>query len=239
MKHIPRLYRPGHLGPGPLQLEGDDARRLGSVMRLAAGDSFVVFAGDGREWRAAVDTVSRSGLAATVSELVRQAPPPAVVLELWLAVIRPNRFELALEKCVEAGADIIRPVVCEHSQRGDEVSAAKAERWRRIVIEAAEQSGRLYLPVVEPPVPFARALGGFAGAAVFGDAAGGRAPEVAALLPQTGHVAFIVGPEGGFSPAEQAALATRGAIGLSLGPYILRAETAAIAGTALLRSLTS
>lgn len=238
MAHVPRIYQPGHLGPGPLLLQGEAAKRLGSVMRLAPGDEFLVFAGDGREWRATVESVSKSAVTARIGELARQAPPPTVVLETWVATIRANRFEVALEKCTEAGADVIRPVVCEFSQRGDEPSAAKAERWQRIVIEAAEQSGRLYLPVVQPAAPQGRALDSFRGTLVFGDQDGMAVDEAKRLLPAGGHVALVVGPEGGLSPGEVTTLRQRGGIGVTFGPYILRSETAAIAGTALLRALT-
>jgi len=226
-------------GPGPLTLGPEAAKRLATVMRVAPGDEVVLFAGDGREWRARVESAAKAAVVVRVEGLARQAPPPGVVLELWLATIRANRFELALEKCTEAGADVIRPVVCEHSQRGDEASAARRERWQRIVVEAAEQSGRLYLPVVAGATPLARAVESFHGALVFGDVSGMGVRDIQALLPSTGHFAFVVGPEGGLSGEEEALLRHRGALPLALGPNILRSETAAIAGTALLRALTA
>ena len=220
-------------------MHGEPARRLASVMRLGPGDEFLLFAGDGREWRATVEVVSQASLGARVWELARQQAPPRVVLETWLAVIRANRFEVALEKCTEAGADVIRPVVCEFSQRGDEPSPAKVERWQRIIVEAAEQSGRLYLPVLQGATGLSSALESFRGSLLFGDVEGAGFSELKLLLPDAGHVALVVGPEGGLSPNEVATLRQRGGIGLSLGPYTLRSETAAIAGTALVRSLTS
>jgi 16S rRNA (uracil1498-N3)-methyltransferase len=237
--HIPRVYRPGHLGPGPVTLDGEVARRLLTVMRLAGGDEVHLFAGDGREWRAEVVSAQRGTLAVTVQEVVRQQAALPVVLELWLAVVRANRMETAIEKCVEAGADIIRPVVCEYSNRGDAGSAARSERWQRIAIEASEQSGRLFLPVIEPPVTFERALSGHHGPLVAGAAGGRSLLELAPMLPSSGRLAVLVGPEGGLSPTESAALSRAGALELSLGPYILRTETAAIAATAALRALTS
>lgn len=238
MAHTPRLYYPGPLAPGPLVLDAEVAKRLVGVMRVGLGEEFLLFSGDGREWQARVTSVGRPGMTATVEAVVRQASPPAVVLETWIGVIRANRFETALEKCVEAGADIVRLVVGEYSQRGDEASANRLERWQRIVIEAAEQSGRLFLPVIDPPERLPRLLDSYRGALVMADAEGRSALDVAPLLPQTGRVALAVGPEGGFSPEESALLKRHGALSLSLGPYILRTETAAIAGTSLLRSLT-
>ncbi len=239
MAHVPRIYVPGAVAAGPLTLSGDAAKRLAGVMRVAAGDGVMLFGGDGREWRTTVESVGKGAVLLQVHGVARQESPPAVAVEAWIGTVRANRFETALEKCVEAGADIIRPVVCEFSQRGDGVSQAKEERWRRIVVEAAEQSGRLLLPVLQPPAPFERALEAFRGAIVFGDQRGIGPAEMQRLLPGSGHAAFVVGPEGGFSPGEVAALRQRGGIGVSLGPYILRTETAAIVGTALLRSLTT
>jgi 16S rRNA (uracil1498-N3)-methyltransferase len=154
-------------------------------------------------------------------------------------VIRSSRFEDAIEKLTEAGADVIRPVVCEFSQRGEAVSASRMERWRRIVIEASEQCGRLYLPEVLPPAPLGRTLQAFKGALVVAAGDGQPAASIAPLLPSSGHVALVVGPEGGLSPAEEQALSRRGALRLNLGPNVLRTETAAVVGTAVLRALTT
>lgn len=239
MAHIPRVYTPEHLSPGPLTLSGDTARRLTGVMRISPGEPLLLFGGDGREWRATVQSAARGAVLVAIEEQARQEPPPRAIVETWIGVVRANRLEIALEKCVEAGADIIRPVVCAFSQRGDEVSAAKVERWQRIVIEAAEQSGRLYLPVLQPPTPLTKAIAGFRGAMVVAESGGLPAERVRPLLPETGHIALVVGPEGGLSAAETAAMKQAGAVGLSLGPYILRTETAAIVGTAVLRSLTA
>src|SRR5512139_2561771 len=228
MAHVPRVYHPGHLGPGPLTLSGDAARRLATVMRIASGDELRLFAGDGREWSATVRSWVKGAVFVEIGKQARQEAPPGVVLEAWVGTIRANRFEMALEKCVEAGADIIRPVVCEFSQRGDDVSGAKAARWQRIVIEATEQSGRLFLPVVQSPATLTHAVEAFRGAVVVAEGEGKSPAEVGAL---------VVGPEGGLSAGERGQLKRAGAIEMRLGPYVLRSETAAIAGTAVLRGL--
>ncbi|GAB4331853.1 MAG: 16S rRNA (uracil(1498)-N(3))-methyltransferase [Dehalococcoidia bacterium] len=217
-------------------LEGDAGHRLRAVLRLKAGDEFLAFAGDGREYRATVSAVTKSAVNAFVGEIVRQAPAPAVALETWCALVRPNRFDWAIEKCVEAGADVIRPLVTEHAARGDSASASRRQRWDRIAVEAAEQSGRLYVPVVEAPLSFAQALHRYHGALIVADAAGAPLAEIAPLLPSRGHVAVVAGPEGGLSDAEREAARHAGALLLRLGPYILRTETAAVVATAVLRS---
>ncbi|MCC7366580.1 MAG: 16S rRNA (uracil(1498)-N(3))-methyltransferase [Dehalococcoidia bacterium] len=236
MAHIPRLYVPGRLGPGPVTLDRDQSQRLAAVMRVREGDPVQLFSGDGREWHATVTTVTKQAVHLTVGQPSRQEPQPAVTLELWCAVVRANRFDWAIEKAVELGAGIIRPMICDYSARGDTAGAAKLDRWQRIVIEAAEQSGRLWLPVIEPPATFAAVLARHHGALVLGDPAGMPWPHAAALLPPRGTVALAIGPEGGFSPAEGAAARAAGALAVQLGPHILRTETAAAAGLALLRA---
>jgi len=235
MKHVPRLYVFGHLAAGGLVLDGDQAKRLSAVMRLGPGDEFLAFAGDGREWRARVTGVHKASLDAEVTELVRQEPAPALAVEVWVALVRANRFDWAIEKCVEAGADVIRPMLTERCQRG-EGSSGKAGRWTRLAIEAAEQSGRLRVPVVEPPVALERLLGGVRGALLVAERGALPWTEAARLLAPAGHVAVAIGPEGGLSESELGQLKAKGAIAVSLGPYILRTETAAAVAVALVRA---
>ncbi|MGK2965241.1 MAG: RsmE family RNA methyltransferase [Tepidiformaceae bacterium] len=235
MAHTPRLYVRGPLTPGPLQLDGEQAKRLGAVLRMRAGDEFLAFNGDGHEWRAVVEATTRGGVLAKVTGLERQEPAPALVVETWCALVRPQRFEWAVEKCVEAGADIIRPLICDHSARGEGGSAAKQERWQRIAIEASEQCGRLTAPVVEAPARFDEMLGRAVGPVFFGEPGGRTWGDAAALLPAQGRVCLAVGPEGGWSEDEIAKARARGAVGVSLGANILRTETAAVVLTAMVR----
>jgi 16S rRNA (uracil1498-N3)-methyltransferase len=234
--HIPRLYVPGHIKPGPLSLTREQAKRLTSVMRLQPGDELRVFSGDGREWRAVAGTVSKMGMLVDVRDLARQQPLPERVVEVWCALVRPNRFDWAIEKCVEAGADLIRPIVTDHAARGDGASPARQERWERIAAEAMEQSGRLHPAVMERPLPLTEALSRHHGALVMADGAGRLWPEVVPLLPLRGAVAVAIGPEGGWSEAELDRARRAGALVASLGPNTLRTETAAVVATALLRA---
>jgi 16S rRNA (uracil1498-N3)-methyltransferase len=238
VSHVPRVYLPGRLAHGAATIDGEPGRHLATVLRVRPGDPLLLFAGDGREWAATVTGITKPGVVAEVGELTRQEAPAAVVIETWCALVRAGRFEWALEKCVEAGADVIRPIVTEWTQRGDTPSEAKLARWQRIVVEAAEQSGRLFVPVIESPAPLAHVLDTYRGALVFGAAEGRPPHELAPLLPDRGHLAIVVGPEGGLSDEESAALVRHGAIPTSFGPHTLRTETAAVVGTALIRSLT-
>ncbi len=213
------------------------SRRLAAVMRMREGDAFIVFCGDGREWGARVESMAKTGIEVTVTELVRQAPLPSLVVEAWCGLVRPNRFDWAIEKFVEAGADVIRPLVSEFSARGEGASRARTERWTRIAVEAAEQSGRLFLAVVEEPQSFdvllarARQM-----PVVVAHQAGESWRSISPLLPAAGAVALAVGPEGGFSDDEIARARAHGALLVSLGPHILRTETAIVVATAMLRA---
>lgn len=238
MSHVPRVYLSGRLAHGAVTIDGEAGRHLATVLRVRPGAPLLLFSGDGREWSATVGGVTTAGVIADVGELNRQEPPAPVVIETWCALIRASRFEWALEKCVEAGADIIRPIVTEFTQRGDTPSEAKLPRWQRIAIEAAEKSGRLFVPAVETPARLAYALETYRGALVFGARDGKPPHEVAPLLPERGHLALVVGPEGGLSDEETGALARHGGIPTSFGPHTLRTETAAVVGTAIIRSLT-
>jgi 16S rRNA (uracil1498-N3)-methyltransferase len=206
-------------------------------MRARPGDRLLVFSGEGHEWSATVLAVTRDRLQAEVGEVVRTATPLPLVVECWCGLVRPNRFDWAIEKCTEAGVDVMRPLLSEYSARGDEAGAGRGDRWGRIAVEAVEQSGRLSVPVVTSPARFDHLLATMSFPLVLFDPAGKPWPEMVPLIPERGHVAVAVGPEGGFSPAEVAAAKSRGALVTSLGPNILRTETAAVAGVVLVRSL--
>jgi 16S rRNA (uracil1498-N3)-methyltransferase len=236
MAHVPCVYIRGHLGPGPLLLEGEQAKRLSTVMRIREGDQFLAFNGDGREWQATAGPASKQGLLATVAAITRQEPAPPLTVEAWVGLVRPNRFDWALEKLVEAGADIIRTLLTEHAARGEGSSAARHERWDRIAIEAAEQCGRLHLAVVEPPARLDDLLARHRGALVVADRGGRPWPELAPLLPVEGSLALAIGPEGGFSEDELARAKAHGALVARLGPNILRTETAAVLAVGLVRA---
>lgn len=236
MAHVARLYYPGPLATGLLTLTGEQSRRLAAVMRLQEGDEFRVFNGDGREWSATVASAGKAALHARVGEVVRQEPLPAVALELWCALVRPARFDFAIEKCTEAGVDVIRPLLTGHTVR-ESGSAGRQDRWQRIAVEAAEQCGRLRVPVLEPPAPFEDLFRVRRAPLVIGDPRGLAPMAAAPLLPVQGSLVLAIGPEGGFTADELAVARAAGAIALRLGPHTLRTETAAIAAVVIARAL--
>lgn len=236
MPHIPRLYRPGRIGPGPLTLDAEASRHLGQVLRMRPGETFLVFGGDGSEWLARIDAAAgKQGVAATVLELTRQEPAAALQVELCCALVRAAKFDLVVEKCTVLGADVIRPLTCERTNRGDDPSGPRRERWERIAVEAAEQSGRLRVPVIAAVASLDEMLQR-QGTFLFADGSGAPWDEAARLIADAGHVRILVGPEGGWSSAETAKARAAGGIVTRLGPNILRTETAAMAAVALVRA---
>ena len=236
MEAVPRVCVPEGVGPGTLELAGARVRHLASSRRLRRGDEFLAFAGDGVEYRARIEDASRERVTATVGDVTRRQPPPERLVEVWCANVRANRMEWAIEKCVEAGADVFRPITTERSVRGQELSESRRERWERIAIEAAEQCGRLYLPVIAPVTAFDEALEDWGGALVVASREGGSWGEVAAGLPECGRLAIAIGPEGGFTEEEATRAVEKGAVVASFGVNTLRTETAAVVAVALARA---
>ena len=212
------------------------SRRLATVLRLKRGDRLLLADGLGRDYEVELTAVStRSVQAAVVGE--RASPPePALELVLYQSLVRPQRFELVLEKGTELGVARFVPLVSGRAQVKTEGGSQRVERWRRIVTEAAEQCGRGRVPAVDPPAAFAEAVRTAPGLRLLpweGERSQGLRSYLRRLDPPPEAVSLFIGPEGGFA-AEEAALAREaGCVAVSLGPRILRSETAGIVAAAL------
>jgi len=212
------------------------SRRLATVLRLKRGDRLLLADGLGRDYEVELTAVStRSVQAAVVGE--RASPPePALELVLYQSLVRPQRFELVLEKGTELGVARFVPLVSGRARVKTEGGSQRAERWRRIVTEAAEQCGRGRIPAVERPVEFAQAVRSAPGLRILpweGERSRSLRAALRATRPKPKAVSLFIGPEGGFS-AEEAALAREaGCVAVSLGRRILRSETAGIVAAAL------
>jgi 16S rRNA (uracil1498-N3)-methyltransferase len=228
-----RLYVPFDLAAGaPVALEGDQSRYLVSVMRRAVGDEVALFNGRDGEWRAVLNAVGKRAVQLTVeAQLKAQAEGPD--LDLVVALVKRTRLETIIEKAAELGARRVRPVVTARTN----AETARIPRLQAIAVEAAEQTGRLDVPQILDPVKLDALLRDWdpARRILFCDEGGEAAPVVQALAGQApGPWAILIGPEGGFSPEERTRL--RGlihAVPASLGPRILRADTAAISAMTL------
>jgi 16S rRNA (uracil1498-N3)-methyltransferase len=230
----PRLFVDQPLAAGVrLALGRPQAHYLRHVLRLRAGDMVLAFNGTEGEWAARLDGAREPALLPV--ELLRpQRPEPGPTL--LVAPIKRPRLEWLLEKAVELGVGRILPVL---TGRGV-VRTEASERLRARIVEAAEQCGRLTVPEVAEPMRLGAAVDAATAAAGllgFADEAGGGVPLLAALEAEPLD-ALLVGPEGGFAPAERAALLARPQVRpVSLGPLILRTETAAIYAMACWRAV--
>ncbi len=204
-------------------------------MRLGADDELLLFNGRDGEWRATLSEVGKRVCALTVTTATRvQTLGPD--LDLIIALVKRPRLETIIEKAAELGA---RRILLATTARTN-ADHAKIERLNAIAAEASEQTGRLDVPEVIGPRRLMDILAAWPAARrlVFCDEAGDAAPAAAALAREApGPWAVLIGPEGGFSPAERTAVRSiPGALPVSLGPRILRADTAAIAALALWQS---
>ncbi|GEJ59556.1 16S rRNA (uracil(1498)-N(3))-methyltransferase [Anaeromyxobacter diazotrophicus] len=234
-----RLFIPlARLGGARAALTASEAHYLTAVLRLGPGTTVEVFDGEGgaREARLAA---TESGLALELGPR-RDAPAPAAKVHLAFALARGERSDVAVQKATEVGVarltpfQAVRSVVKLDAQRG----AERARRWQRIAAEAARQCGRADVPVVDPPTTLAAALAaappGFR-TVLFYEAGGEPVAEV--VDPGAAGHLLVVGPEGGFAPEEVEAALAAGARLATLGPRILRNETAAIVAAALVQHL--
>jgi 16S rRNA (uracil1498-N3)-methyltransferase len=222
-------------------LDGPEGRHAATVRRLRPGEELLLCDGRGGLARAVVDDVAKDALRVRVRERSTLAPPaPRVVLAQ--ALVKGDRGELAVELATEAGVDAVLPwraARCvarwETGPRGDKALA----RWRGTVREAAKQARRPWVPAVEEPVTtaeLARRVGGAAAALVLHESATTGLADVA--LPAEGDLLLVVGPEGGVTDDEVAALVAAGARAVRLGPEVLRASTAAAVALGALGVLT-
>ena len=232
MPTIPRLFvdQPLHAGvdvPG----SAGQAHYLGSVIRRVLGDEVCVFNGRDGEWRARISALRRDRVG---FQLEAQLRPQAPEDDLWLlfALLKRDTTDLVVEKATELGASVIQPVIT------DRTNAARVNEARLLAIatEAAEQCERLTVPAVRAPHPLSALLASWpAERPLF---AAIERSDAAPIGPFAGPCALLVGPEGGFSPAELDLFRRyRFVVPVTLGPRVLRAETACLAGLALLRSL--
>jgi 16S rRNA (uracil1498-N3)-methyltransferase len=228
-----RLFVPHDLAQGvALTLDSGQSRYLIAVMRRAVGDEVLLFNGRDGEWRAAIEVAGKRGVILRPLALERpQALGPD--LDLVIAVVKRTRVETIVEKAAELGARRVRLALTERTN----AERARVDRLQAIAAEAAEQTGRMDVPEIVEPMKLTAMLAGWdtGRRLLFCDEAGDAKPVLEALAGAgPGPWAILIGPEGGFSPAERETLRNlRYATPASLGPRILRADTAAISALTL------
>ena len=231
----PRLFVDRELAPGPLTIDGPPAHYLLQVMRLKAGDPVKLFDDRTGEWLAVVASTAKRDLQLDVTQRLRPREP---VPDLWLcaAPLKKGRVDWLAEKACELGVARLVPVVTRRTV----VDKPNADRLRAHLIEAAEQCGRTALTDLADPVKLPALLRDWPAdrTLFFADETGG-APALDAMRARPGPAAILIGPEGGFDAEERDTVrALPQAVAITLGPRILRADTAAAAATAVWMAAT-
>ena len=227
-----RLFVPQPLSPDAgIAPTLDQSRYLTQVMRLKIGDSLLVFNGRDGEWRCVIAEVLKKGVVLRAEEQIRPLSTGPDV-ELLISVVKKSALEFAVEKAVELGVRRIRLVQTHRTQ----THHVRMDRLDAIAIEAAEQTGRVDVPMIDEPVKLAELLDGWEAGRrlMFCDETGGEPAGPALQAAGEDPWAVLIGPEGGFSPEERERLQSLPfTTAVSLGPRILRADTAAIAALTL------
>jgi 16S rRNA (uracil1498-N3)-methyltransferase len=223
-KSLPRLFVRTPLANGAtVELGAKQAHYLGNVMRLGEGEHVLLFDGAAGEWIARIVEADRKRMALVAEDRTREQE---AVPDCWLAFapVKRAQTDWLVEKATELGIARLLPIVTQRTI----VERVKLDRMQAIAIEAAEQCNRTSVPSIDAPVSLLVLLKGQSGRTLyFADEAGGE-PAAKAFAP--GPATILTGPEGGFTDEERAAIRTTpNAVAISLGPRILRAETAALA----------
>jgi len=223
---------------GRAVLEGEDARHLRQVLRAQPGQLYEL--SDNRSvYLGEVEGLAPGRVSFRIVEQLAAEEPP-VRAHLYLALVKFDRFEWAVEKATELGAERIVPVEAARSENGLERAALRrAERWRKIARESAQQSRRARLPEIASPVAFGAALSA-PGLRILLDEQPGARPLLPLLLAraaETNLVSLLIGPEGGWTDGERARALGAGWASAGLGPTVLRAETAVAAALAIVTAV--
>lgn len=216
-------------------LGADEARHLRDVLRLKAGAEVYVFDGRGHEFRCAVANVRRDSADVQIEDEVEPAKPESQLqLNLCVALLKGEKFDLVVQKTTELGVSKIIPVMTRFADihlRDESDAAKRVVRWQRIALEAAKQSGRAFVPEIGLPETFEAALSGEGLRVMFSERGGDSFDSLVA----SSFVTALIGSEGGWSDEEIEAAGARDFHVVTLGGRVLRAETAAITVTALLQ----
>lgn len=233
----------------PESIQGQEAvirdpgeiRHISKVLRLKAGEPVILFDGKGKEYRGVISGLARDAISLKVEEALEAAAESALRIILGVALLKPSRFDWLLQKTTELGVSEIVPFygLGVVPRWKDEQARIKQWRWKKIVAEAAKQSGRARVPVVHSPRPFEESLvpGLGEGAKIFLWENEKNRTLQKALVQPASPIYALIGPEGGFSDEEARKAEQAGFLSVRLGPRILRAETAGIVIASLLQFL--
>ncbi|MFR4414536.1 MAG: 16S rRNA (uracil(1498)-N(3))-methyltransferase [Butyricicoccus sp.] len=230
---MPRFFVDQQPQDGVLTLTGENAHHAGRVLRLRVGEGVTLCDGAGMDFDCTVEAVEKEAVTCRVVSCHAADTEPKQAITLFMALPKGDKMEFIVQKAVELGVSRIVPYLSKNCVSRPDKTEKKVERWRKIAAEAAKQCGRGRLPEVTAVVPVAQAIAQAAEsetALFFYENEGGPVCTCAAGVRDT--VSLMVGPEGGFDPAEAKAAVDAGLQSVSLGTRILRCETAPIAALA-------
>ncbi len=239
---VPRFFRPME-SPArkgdTVTVDGQDAVHLRRSLRLQIGDEVLLCDGRSTEYTTRITAFPENAVELTVEAVTPSKAEPSLKVTLYQGLPKSDKLEWIIQKCVELGVTDIVPLEMERCimKLGDKAEK-KLTRWQTIANEAAGQSGRGILPTVHPPLSFKAALRAMQGEKTIVCYEGGGKPFCELVSPADTHINLVIGPEGGIAPAEVEQLLAVGAEAATLGPRILRCETAPIAAVAVLMAMT-
>lgn len=237
------FIKPEQIKKELVTLSGNQARQIAGVLRLSEGDRIHVLDNQGWGYEVELEMVKSVKVVGRVQKKDREKGEPSVRLTVYQSMLKRDNFEWVLQKGTELGVSKFVPMISQRTiVRLTEIKKNKRQRWERIIIEAAEQSGRGIIPALSQPVSLQAILSAQRNAdltLIPWEKESARSLLAALKQNKQGtlsNIGLIIGPEGGFAEEEISAAVTAGIIPVTLGPRILRAETAAIAASALLLS---
>ena len=231
----PRVYCPGRLAPGQSFDLPERAARHVQVLRMQPNQDLVLFNGEGGQWRAVIERMGRSDVQVRVSMHEGVEREAAIAVHLAIGIPANERMDWVVEKATELGCASIQPLVTARGilRVAGERAQRKREHWQAIAAAACEQSGRNRVPVVHEPAGYAEWIEGIAATdahkVVLSLSESAQPLSLAGPLADGKQWVCLSGPEGGLDAREESAATSAGFAAVSLGPRILRADTAPIA----------
>ena len=219
------------MGEDTVIITGDEARHIETVLRMKPGDRVLLINGEGTECEAEIVSCSDGAVSLNILERQIAASEPSVHVTLFQCLPKQGKMELIIQKCVELGVYGVVPTIAKRCVVKIDGKDGKLIRWNKVSKEAAKQCGRAFVPAVSAPLKLETADFSSYDTVLIPYENEGETSLKAVLKSRTGmeNIAVIIGPEGGFEPAEVERIIDRGGIAVSLGPRILRTETAGMA----------
>lgn len=235
---MPRFFIDG-TADGRAYIAGADALHIAKALRMRPGEALTLCDGKGTDFDGVLETVTDRQVTVRISASRPSQAEPTLAVTLYQGLPKGDKMDWIIQKAVELGVTAVVPVATRRSVARLEGKAdKKQERWQRIAAEAAGQCGRGMLPSVERPLSWSQALSRLSGEPALVFYEGGGRPLRELVTPSTRRLSVFVGPEGGFDPEEIDAIRRQGGGFATLGPRILRCETAPLAALTLLMHLS-